>query len=451
MNMPNYFLADLPPEAELTAGLITDACQTLKRNRERYLENRTTDSLVGVLDAVGRDWLSDDFPFRKRALEAGPSCAGFSREVLAAGLDQFFKQLTAPNLDALLRQELGHPGRLDNFFADEEGGSRRAALALGPQLLAHVAPGNVPNPVLMNMVLGLLVRSAQFVKCASGQTLLPQLFAHSLYDADHKLGACLEIATWKGGLDALDAALFAEADGVVVVGSDETVAAIRGKVPRTARFLGYGTRVSFGYVTREALEHQAHAVVRRAAADVSAWNQLGCLSPHVIYVEEGTRVSADAFASLLAAELDALEKTHPRGPLPVEEAAAIARRRAFYEVRAAHSLETKLWTSADSTAWTVVLESDPNFQISCLNRFIYVKAVSGLTQALHGLGAVQENISTVGLAAGSAQAAELARAFARWGVKRICPLGQMQNPPLGWRHDGRPPLGDLVRWSDWEK
>jgi hypothetical protein len=97
------------------------------------------------------------------------------------------------------------------------------------------------------------------------------------------------------------------------------------------------------------------------------------------------------------------------------------------------------------------LESDSNFQISCLNRFIYVKAVSGLTQALHGLGAVQENISTVGLAAGSAQAAELARAFARWGVKRICPLGQMQNPPLGWRHDGRPPLGDLVRWSDWEK
>jgi hypothetical protein len=26
----------------------------------------------------------------------------------------------------------------------------------------------------------------------------------------------------------------------------------------------------------------------------------------------------------------------------------------------------------------------------------------------------------------------------------------MQNPPLTWRHDGRPSLGDLVRWTDLE-
>jgi hypothetical protein len=26
----------------------------------------------------------------------------------------------------------------------------------------------------------------------------------------------------------------------------------------------------------------------------------------------------------------------------------------------------------------------------------------------------------------------------------------MQNPPMGWRHDGRPTLGDLVTWTDWE-
>ena len=40
---------------------------------------------------------------------------------------------------------------------------------------------------------------------------------------------------------------------------------------------------------------------------------------------------------------------------------------------------------------------------------------------------------------------------AAWGVTRVCPLGQMQNPPLTWRHDGRPALGDFVTWVDWEK
>jgi hypothetical protein len=76
--------------------------------------------------------------------------------------------------------------------------------------------------------------------------------------------------------------------------------------------------------------------------------------------------------------------------------------------------------------------------------------VRELTEALHGAESVREKISTVGLACGPAQTTELARRLARWGAKRICPLGQMQHPPLGWRHDGRPPLGDLVTWIDWE-
>ena len=29
MNLPNYFLADLPPEATLLPAMITEACQTL--------------------------------------------------------------------------------------------------------------------------------------------------------------------------------------------------------------------------------------------------------------------------------------------------------------------------------------------------------------------------------------------------------------------------------------
>ena len=448
----NYFLADLPPEAELTAGLITEACQTLKRNRRRYLEERSTESLLRLLDGLGREWQSEDFPFRKMALETGPAATGFSAPVLASGLDTFFKQLTAANLEALLCQELGHARRLDDFFAGaDESDPRRTALARGPELLAHVAPGNLPVPVLMEMVLGLLSRSAQFVKCASRAAFLPRLFAHSLYDADHKVGACLEIAQWKGGEHALESALFAEADCVVATGSDETLAAVRHRVPAGARFLGHGTRVSFGYVTRAALERSPRETARRAAADVSAWDQQGCLSPHVIYIEEGGGPSGEAFASMLADELEAREKTHPRGALGAEEAAGIARRRAFYEVRAAHSPDTRMWASPASTAWTVILENDPVFQSSCLNRFIYVKTVAGVTQALQGAELAREKVSTVGLSATEAQAPDLARQFARWGAKRICPLGQMQNPPPGWRHDGRPPLGDLLTWCDWEK
>ena len=245
--------------------------------------------------------------------------------------------------------------------------------------------------------------------------------------------------------------LFAEADCVTATGSDETLAAIRSRLPVKTRFLGYGHRVSFGFVAREVLSRSnAPRIAARVADDVVAWNQLGCLSPHVIYVQPGGEVSPDKFAELLADELERREQTEPRGELPTPHAAAIASRRGIYEVRAAHSPETLMWHSQESTAWTVVFEADPRFQISCLNRFIYVKPVKDLTELLQHAEVVRGKVSTVGLAVPEHQAEELAMQLARWGVTRVCPLGQMQNPPLTWRHDGRPALGDLVTWTDLE-
>ena len=453
MHLPNYFLADLPTEATLTPAMLREACRTLKRNRAAYLTGRSTPGLVNVLSDVAVNWLQPEYPFRKLALEQGPGATGFSRETLAHGLDSFFRQLTGENLHALLVQDLGHAQRLDEMVAtNAEEKLSRAAIAGGPEFLVHIAAGNIPSPALMSIVLGLLVRSAQFIKCATGTSLLARLFAHSLYDTEPKLGACLEIAEWRGGEAELEQVLFDEADCVTATGSDETLAAIRQRLPIRVRFIGYGHRLSFGYVAHEALAGgAANDIIRRAASDVVAWDQLGCLSPHVIYVEHGGGVSAEQFAERLAAELARREQMEPRGELPAEVAATIASRRAFYEVRAAHSRETRLWQSTNATAWTVVYEADAPFQPSCLHRFIYVKGVADLTQALQNAESVRGKVSTVGVAAPEKQAREIALQLASWGVPRVCPLGEMQNPPLSWRHDGRPSLGDLVRWTDFER
>jgi hypothetical protein len=452
MNLPNYFLADVPPGATLNTQMLWEACQTLKRNREQYLAGRTTRSLITTLQEVGANWLDAEYPFRKLALEKGPAATGFSAATLARGLWGFFQLLNGENLEALIAHDLGHKDRLNGLVASPaEQKANRASMAIGPELIAHITAGNIPNPAFMSIVLGLLTRSAQFVKCATGASFLPRMFAHSLYDADPKLGACLEIAEWTGGSAELENMLFSEADCVTVTGCDETVATVRGRIPLKTRVLSYGQRVSFGYITAEVLSgFSVKKVIGHAAMDVIAWDQLGCLSPHVLYVEHGGGLSAEQFAEKLAEDLAEREITEPRGRLSTEEAATIAAKRSFYKVRAAHSPDTRLWQSQDSTAWTVVYEADPRFQLSSLNRFIYVKAVTDLTDLLQGAETVRGKVSTVGLAAGEERAQELAMQLARWGVTRICPLGQMQSPPLTWHHDGRPSLGDLITWSDWE-
>ena len=122
-------------------------------------------------------------------------------------------------------------------------------------------------------------------------------------------------------------------------------------------------------------------------------------------------------------------------------------RGAFFE---APGGATQVWASEGSTAWTVVYEADARFHTSCLNRFVYVKPCRDLAEALHHADPQREHVSTVGLGVTEGRMAELALQLARWGVPRVCPLGRMQEPPVGWRHDGRPALGELVQWTDFE-
>ena len=106
------------------------------------------------------------------------------------GLDNFFHQFTPENFHALLVQELGDAVSVtgDGCHVTSEAVSPRHSPAepklpsegwspvtrhfwRGPELLVHIAAGNLPNPALMSMVLGLLTRSAQFVKCAQRRGL----------------------------------------------------------------------------------------------------------------------------------------------------------------------------------------------------------------------------------------------------------------------------------------
>src|SRR5688500_2843261 len=115
MELPNYFLADLPDSSTLTPQLITEGCQTLKQNRDKFLAAHTTESLISILVKLGREWLDPEFPYRKEVLEKGPGLTGFGIETLTRGLKQFFGQLTRENLEALVVQDLGSIRRLDEI------------------------------------------------------------------------------------------------------------------------------------------------------------------------------------------------------------------------------------------------------------------------------------------------------------------------------------------------
>ncbi len=452
LDLPNYFLIDLPTEARLVPTMLREALRQIKRNRRQYIRNMSTEDVIRVLARLADNWRDDLYPFRKYVLEAGPKAMGFSQQTLRRGLDQFFEHITEDSLHNLLAQEFGDARRLDTPSpTPEELVENRMSLAVGPELIGHITTGTAPCLMLMSMIHGLLVGSSQFIKCDHGEGFLPRIFAHSIYEAHGKFGACLELAEWEGGQTHLEEELFTEADCVTAIARNKTLEAIHKRLPDNTIFLNYGQRVSFGFITKDVMTRAlAHEQAHLAADDVAAWNQQGCLAPHVIYVQSGGPLGGEQFSEMLAVALEQKEDEDPRGELPHATDTNITDLQLMYANRSANVGDVRIWQSEGSTAWTVVYDREKIFKTSSLNRFIFIKEVIDLDEALRNTEMVRGQVSTVGLAATKLDAAEIVRQLAHWGVTRVCPIGQMQNPPLTWRHDGRPALGDYVRWTDWE-
>jgi hypothetical protein len=260
------------------------------------------------------------------------------------------------------------------------------------------------------------------------------------------------VTYWAGGDEMMEHAALESADAVVVYGGAEAVSSIRSRTPATARFLGYGPRVSFGVIGRAALaENAAREAARGAALDASTFDQQGCVSPHLFYAEEGGAVSPEAWAALLAEEMAAVEGELPRGTLAPGESSAIRQLRAEAEFAEAGGAGLRLHASGEGTAWTVIYDPKPEFTASCLNRVIRVKPVARLDDVPALVERYAPVLQTVGIAAGAEETRALAVSLARIGASRFTPLGKMACPPPWWHHDGRPPLRDLVRWADLEE
>lgn len=433
----------------LTPADLTALGQRLRRAQATYLATRPIADIVDVLDRVVQHWLDPSYPYRQQAEALLPTITHYSAPMLRHGLDTLLHALRKDALWRLLREELGDPRVLDTFRPRQQAGG--LTRAYGPQLVTHIFAGNVPALSAWSLVCALLTKSACLGKSASEEPLFAALFARSLGDVSPELGACVAVSWWKGGDTALEAAAFAQAGAVIAYGSEATIRALRHRVPPDTRFVAYGHKLSFGVVGREALSlEQAAATARQAAYGVSIFDQQGCVSPHLLYVERGGAVTPRAFATLVAEGMAAMHAELPRGPLPLADSAAIRQLRGTYECRQLTDERILMLASEPGTAWTVVYEEDAPFTASCLNRTVRIHPVDDLHDIPARLLPVQAYVQTAGVAVPASRLLPLAEALGHLGVTRLCALDRMPWPAVTWHHDGRGNLLDLVRWTDIE-
>jgi hypothetical protein len=191
--------------------------------------------------------------------------------------------------------------------------------------------------------------------------------------------------------------------------------------------------------------------IHRLAEEASVYDQQSCLSPQVVFVEAGGVVDPQAFAQLLAAEMERYHLKRPRAAVSDEEAMAIRAVRDRYEFQSLSDANIQLYTSISDTAWTVIFHNEPGFDGSPLNRTVHVYACDSLEHSISYIEPYKEFLQSCGVAVTPGRLFALAEQLGAAGVTRICAIGDMNRAKPGWHHDGRFNLLDLIRIVDVER
>jgi hypothetical protein len=430
---------------KLTPDQLGAICDRLAANRDDYLADLPVLRIAELLDRTISRWLEPHSAWRHLADRLLPVVTGYPPAVIRKGLAGYLATFRLENTRRLLEEEFRDPRLLDEFRP--RGAAGGLARAFGPRLTTHVFSGNVPGLPAQSLACALLVKSASLGKVASEEPLFPALFVQSLAEIDAQLAACFGVTWWPGGTAELESVAFGRSEAVIAYGGETAIRSVRQAVPPNTRFVTYGHKLSFGLIGREWLTpERADQAAERAGYDVAKFDQQGCLSPHLFYVERDGQLPPREFAERLAAALGRYEDAMPRGRISLEEAAAIRSLRATYELRP----DAAIFESQGDTAWTVAYDEDARFEASCLNRTIRVRAVDDLADVPALVRPFRAYLQTVGFALDPPRLEPIATALGRLGVDRICPLGRMPDPSPAWHHDGRFNLLDLVRWTDLE-
>jgi acyl-CoA reductase-like NAD-dependent aldehyde dehydrogenase len=402
------------------------------------LERVPVKKIVSAIADAAERWSDGDFPPRVQVLDRIADRTGYSVPVVEYALDRLFFSMTRTNLEAAIRGELGSLEILDGF-APRHG---------RPE--AWAAPAGNVCVISSRTTIGVALVPAIFALCAKNDVLvkdredaLVQAFFETLAQELDAFAEAANAAAWSPREE--QAPELERFDIIVAFGSDATLSAIRNSLSASTRFIGYGSRASAGYVTREALAAHAAAesVARGAARDLVLYETEGCLSLHVLFVENGGVLSPSQFAAILATCVEEANIEFPVGRREAANVARIAQRRNLAAFQAASGRGAVF--AADDAGYAVIVDQPPNEPPQFLPRTLGIIAVEQPGDARRYLQA--HGLRLEGFALSDART-DVARAAIEAGAVRLARFGELQQPPLEGDHGGRPRIAEFVRWID---
>lgn len=329
--------------------------------------------------------------------------------------------------------------------ASRSPGEQTFSLPAPPALGAGGAPsvtlvlaGNTPllawSPICACLLAGVEVLC---VKLSRDETIWTRLFVESLREVDPAVAERIALYDFPGE-DERTYALLRDADAVIAYGSDAAIAVLQTRTPPGVMFFGFGHAVSIGITCGDFTPFDE--TVSGFARDVLMYDQQGCLSPHVILVDDKGH-AAITLGQTLPGALTGMADILAVRPVTNDGAA-----RAVREARDLALFAGYRVIGDSQLRWTVAYSERPRELPSPIGHgFIHIQPLPArgnqdiLREALMPVRGI---VSSAGVAGHPPPEWEAVLRDA--GVSRFCKPGEMQMPPLDWQNGNRDLLEDLT-------
>lgn len=402
------------------------------RTRREWLERQPVELLTGLINAAAGTWMANEQLARWRH----------------QGLAFLARWCQGANLRRLVAESLGAPVDILDGFRKKEPAGLQLFKAFPKGLVCHWLAGNVPFLGMLALVQSMVSKNLNALKVSSRNTEALDAVLNTFAGLEYRDRAGRVIR----GDDFLETVLLvyydrhdreaalelsAAADARIAWGGREAIEAICG-LPSVAgcEDIIFGPKSSFMVIAKEALtgERAVRKLMRRAATDVSSFDQEACASPHTIFIEEGGFMSPGDMAKMLGEYLEKALVLIPKAPESRETALAVQTARAVgYFLGECHH-------SQGSPGWTVLYDENVEPAVPVYSRVIAVKPVQDIMQAA---ALVHRGIQSIGLAAEGEKRLRFACEAAGRGAMRFPEIGRMTNFDSPW--DGVNIIGKLTR------
>lgn len=412
---------------DLTEDQLEFVCSKIKENRIK-LKNYSTNKIINVIDQAIHIFLDPQSKWRKNIDRIIPQTTGYSSEIIKVGFTKYLTTFRKYELQRFVSEDFYNPQILEQFVPNHKGGFSKA---IASDIITHVWSGNVPGLPLWSLISSLLVKSGSICKLPKSEPFIASWFVQLLAEIDSVISNSIAIIYWPGGTTKLEDIAINHSDVIIGYGNNDILNQISKRVPATKKFLGYGEKVGLSIVSRETLKpNKVHNIVKNIALEIMRYDQQGCYSPQMIFVQKNAQINSKNFAQMVGSALHQLEKQYPLRSLNLEESIERAQRIKEIETQSIFDDTLKLFKNQKSS-WVVVYQESLIFYPTSLNRFIRIMPFSDINELVQLITFHKKYIQTIGLSASKETMFDWCEKLSCTGVSRFTSLKSMTLPEEG--------------------